>query len=107
MTELWGGLTEWGQGGSRRNRGRSQRGGIKAYDGGSRRNRGRRQRGGYDGGYDEPGVDSTKGMTGGRTRRNRGRSQRGGYIKFVTGDGGSRRNRGRSQRGGIVGYQTF
>ena len=31
MTELWGGLTEWGQGGSRRNRGRSQRGGIVGY----------------------------------------------------------------------------
>ena len=60
MVELWG-FTEGSRqqstfGGSRRNRGRSQRGGMDlrglsgtGADGGSRRNRGRSQRGGIKG----------------------------------------------------------
>ena len=69
------------------------------FIGRSRRNRGRSQRGGVRAG---PLADA------GGSRRNRGRSQRGGIGEGAwpgTTDGGSRRNRGRSQRGGIVGYQ--
>ena len=67
MVELWGQNSL--NGGTRRKRGRRQRGGL-GYaplytQGGSRRNRGRSQRGGG-------------------TRRNRGRSQRGGQTLFYT-----------------------
>lgn len=72
MVELWGKVPD--AGGTRRKRGRSQRGGSNAdglltSNGGSRRNRGRRQRGG---------------------------------LQWMANDGGSRRKRGRrgrSQRG--------
>ena len=66
------------------------------FIGRSRRNRGRSQRGG------QQNIIATP--TGGGSRRNRGRSQRGGYQQqqhtFPAYAGGSRRNRGRSQRGG-------
>ncbi len=62
---------------------------------GTRRKRGRRQRGGFTWVY-----------TQGGTRRKRGCSQRGGmrgpYDPVEPNAGGTRRNRGRRQRGGIT-----
>jgi hypothetical protein len=63
---------------SRRNRGRSQRGGatwVRGYVGGSRRNRGRSQRG------CQQNIIATP--SGGGSRRNRGRSQRGGIDSWL------------------------
>lgn len=74
MVELWG--TNMFKGGTRRKRGRRQRGGanlpytVVLNAGGTRRNRGRRQKGGVGTKWILP--------AGGRTRRNRGRRQRGG-----------------------------
>lgn len=73
MVELWGEVPD--AGGTRRKRGRSQRGGSNA--------------------------DGLLTSNGG-SRRNRGRRQRGGGLRWMANDGGSRRKRGRrgrSQRG--------
>jgi hypothetical protein len=71
-------------GGTRRKRGRRQRGGFYFYnptEGGTRRNRGRRQRGGVN---LLPYVE----LNAGGTRRKRGRRQRGGTQVIKINNGG-------------------
>ena len=74
--------------------------------GGTRRKRGRGQRGGLIAWW---GHGQNAPSTAGGTRRKRGRGQRGGQIQFYpvpVSNGGTRRKRGRGQRGGIMGMQT-